>query len=98
MAEYVAQRHIAGNPVFAWWVRHVLAKHNRIIGNMKSKYWVGTHKFVIKIPKSVQESKTFDKKNSNKLSWEAICKEMTNIRPTFEVWEKAISDFPPGYQ
>ena len=23
---------------------------------------------------------------------------MKNIRPTFEVWEKDISEFPPGYQ
>ena len=23
---------------------------------------------------------------------------MKNIRPTFEVWEKDISEFPPGYK
>ena len=32
------------------------------------------------------------------LWWEAICKEMKNVRPAFEVWEKDISQIPPGYQ
>ena len=61
MAKYAVQRRIAGDPVFVWWIRHVLAKRNRIIGNLKSKYWVQMHKFGIKIPNSVQEAKAFDK-------------------------------------
>ena len=52
--EYAVHRCIAGNPEFAWWVWHILAKRNHIIGNMKSKYWVQIHKFGVKIPKSVQ--------------------------------------------
>ena len=40
MAEYAVHRHISGNPAFAWWIRHVLAKRNCIIGKLKSKYWV----------------------------------------------------------
>ena len=60
MTEYAVHRCISGDPIFVWWIRHMLAKRNRIIGNMKSKYWVRTHKFGIKIPKSVQEAKEFD--------------------------------------
>ena len=63
MAEYAVQRHIAGDPEFAWWIRHVLAKRNRIIGNLKSKYWVQTHKFSVKTPRSVQEAEAFDEEN-----------------------------------
>ena len=74
MAEYGIQRHIAGNPEFAWWIWHVLAKCNRIIGKLKSKYWVKMHKFSVKIPKSVQESKAFDEDNGDTLWWDAICK------------------------
>ena len=67
MDEYTVQRRIAGNPTFPWFIWHALAKRNLIIGNMRSKYWVQTHKFGLKIPKSVQEAKTFDKENSNTL-------------------------------
>ena len=49
-------------------------------------------------PESVQEAKAFDEDNGNTLSWDAICKEMKKIRPDFEVWEKKISEFLPGYQ
>ena len=29
-----------------------------------------------------------DKENGNTLWWDAICKEMRNVRPAFEKWEK----------
>ena len=56
MAKYVVQHRIAGYPEFAWWIKHVLAKNNHIIGKLKSKYWVRTNTFGVKIPKSVQEA------------------------------------------
>ena len=68
----------------------MLEKRNRIIGNLKSKYWIRTHKFSVKTPKSVQEATSFDEENRNNLWWDAICKEMKNIRPDFEVWEEHI--------
>ena len=98
LAEYAVQRRIAGEPAFAWWVPHVLKKRNRIIGKVKAKYWVRTHKFGVKLPKTVEEAKTFDEENHDTLWWDAICKEMKNVRPAFEPWEKDISDLPPGYQ
>ena len=98
MAEYVVHCRISGDPAFSWWIRHVMVRRNRIIGKLKSKYWVRTHKFGVKIPKSVQESKAFDEEKGNTLWWDGICKEMKNIRPDFEVREKYISELPPGYQ
>ena len=65
MAKYAVQLRIAGDPAFAWWIQNVLAKRNRIIGKLKSKYLVQTHKFGVKIPKSVQEAKEFDEENGN---------------------------------
>ena len=85
-------------PAFAWWDPYTLKKHNRIVAKVKSKYWIRTHKFGVRIPKSVQEAKELDHQNGNSLWWEAICKEMKNVRPAFEVWEKDISQIPPGYQ
>jgi hypothetical protein len=76
LAEYATQRRIAGEPAFAWWLHHVMSKRNRIIGKLKAKYWVRTHKFGVKAPKSVEEAKRFDEENGNSLWWDAICKEM----------------------
>ena len=44
------------------------------------------HKFGVNIPKSVQEAKAFDEDNGNTLWWDAICKEMNNIRTDSEIW------------
>ena len=74
----------------------MLSKCNRIIAKLKAKYWVRTHKFGVKIPKSVEEAKRFDEENGDTLWWDAICKALKNIRPSFENWEKTISDLPPG--
>ena len=40
----------------------------------------------------------FGEDNRNNLSWDAKCKEMNNIRPDFDFWEKDVSELPPGYQ
>jgi hypothetical protein len=57
-----------------WWIRHVLQKRNRIIAKLKTKYWVRTHKFGVKIPKTVKEAKLFDKENGNMLWWDATAR------------------------
>ena len=61
-----------------------MKKRNRIIAKVKSKYWIRTHKFIIQVPKSVQEAKRIDEQNSDKLWWDSICKEMSNVRVAFE--------------
>ena len=98
VAEYAVEARISEEPAFAWWVPYTLRKRNRIIAKLKSKYWVRTHKFGIKIPKTVAEARAFDLENGNTLWWDAICKEMRNVRPAFEAWEKDISEMPIGYQ
>ena len=98
VAEYAVSTRISEEPAFAWWVPYTLRKRNRIISKLKSKYWVRTHKFGIKIPKTAMEAKAFDLENGNTLWWDAICKEMRNVRPAFEVWDKDQSAIPIGYQ
>jgi hypothetical protein len=56
-AEYAVQARLAEEPAFAWWAPHTHKTRNRIIAKVKSKYWVRTHKFGIKIPKTVEEAK-----------------------------------------
>ena len=98
VVEYSVGARISMEPAFAWWVPYTLKKRNRIVTKVKSKYWIRTHKFGVQIPRSVQEAKELDHQNGNSLWWEAICKEMKNVRPAFEVWEKDISQIPPSYQ
>ena len=98
MDKYAVHHHIAGEPAFAWWIHNVLANRNHIIVKLNSKYWVRTHKFGVNISKLVQEAKSFYEENENSLWWDSIHKETNKIIPDFEVWEKEISEFPPGYQ
>jgi hypothetical protein len=97
-AEYAVQARIAEEPAFAWWVSYTLKKRNRVIAKVKSKYWIRTHKFGIKIPKTVEEARRFDAENGNTYWWDAIMKEMKNVRPAFEVWEGPADKISPGYQ
>ena len=78
-------------------VPFVLKKRNIIISKVKTKYWKRTHKFGIRIPKSVQEAKLLDEQNGNTLWMDAIKIEMKNVRIAFEVYEGNIKDLR-GYQ
>ena len=98
VAEYAFANKIDDEPAFAWWVPHVVKKRDRALAKLKSKYWQRTHKYGIRIPKSVEEALAIDKENGNTLWWDAVCKEMKNVRPAFEKWELTINDLPPGYQ
>ena len=97
LAEYAHSHRIADEAAFAWWVPHVLKKRNRIIAKVKSKYWSRTHKFGIAVPKSVVEARELDRKNGDTLWWDAICKEMKNVRIAFEEFDGNTSDLK-GFQ
>ena len=97
LAEYAYQKRISHKPAFAWWVPHVLKKRDRIIAKVKSKYWQRTHKFGIRIPKSVQEAIQLDRENGDNKWWDAIVKEMKNVRIAFEEYDGDISKLV-GYQ
>ena len=56
LAEYAVANLIANEPAFKWWVPLTLKKRNRVIANVKSKYWRTTHKFGIRVPKSINEA------------------------------------------
>ena len=98
LAEYAVSARISLKPAFAWWVPYVLKKRNRIISKTKSKYWLRTHKFGIRVPRNVEEAKKLDSINGDTLWWDAICQEMKNVRIAFEHWEGCKEDLPPGYQ
>ena len=98
IAEFAIAAGISQEPAFSWWVPFTIKKRKQIISKVKSKYWIRTHKFGIKIPKNAEEAKAFDLENGDTKWWDSICKEMANVRPALEVWDKPISEIPIGYQ
>ena len=75
-----------------------MKKSNRIISKLKSKYWTCTHKYGVRIPKSLKEEISFCKSNGNTLWWEKIFQEMKNVRLAFEIYEGNVKDIPHRYQ
>ena len=87
LAEYAVQVGIEKEPAFSWWVPYTLKKRQKIISKIKSKYWQHTHKYGIKIPKTVKEA-LFDKENGNDYWDKAIKLEMENVTLAFELYER----------
>jgi hypothetical protein len=98
VADYAVANCIDDEPALAWWVPTVLKKRTWILSKVKTKYWQRTHKFGIRIPKTVAQAQQIYKESGDTLWWDAILMEMRNVRgPTFEKWEKAESGLPVGY-
>lgn len=97
VAEYARATGIDSKPVFAWWVPYVLKKRQRIIAKLKSRYWDRTHKYGIRIPKSVSKAIQLDKENED-TQWQKAHKlEMSNVQITFQMYNENPKDLE-GYQ
>ena len=72
VAEYTEAVGISDEPALSWWTAHVLKKRQRIIAEVNKKYCKMTHKFGIKVPKTVEEALSLDKENGNDLWGKAI--------------------------
>ena len=57
VAEYAEAVGISDEPAFSWWTAHVLKKRLRIIAAVNKRYHKLTHKFGIKVPKTVEEAR-----------------------------------------
>ena len=97
LAEYAVENRVSEEPAFAWWVKFVLRKRDHIISKTQ-RHWLKTHKYRIRVPNTVEETILIDKENWDTLWWDAIMKEMKNVRPAFEVFEKIKEDMTIGYQ
>ena len=63
-------------------------KRKRIVNKLKSRYWRTTHQFGILVPKTIQDTIRIDSKNGNTYWYDAIQKEMKNVRVAFETDEE----------
>ena len=57
LTEYAIDNCYSDEPDFAWWFKLVMKRRNRILSNVKSKYWERTHKYGIRVPKYFREDK-----------------------------------------
>ena len=84
LAEYAVANGIGDEPAFAWWVPFTLKKRNKIINKVKSKYWARTHKYGIRVPKTIAQAMEIDKENGNTLWMDAVKLEMKNVLVAFD--------------
>ena len=85
IAEYAVANRIANEPALIWWVPHVLRKRNRIINKVKGRYWRTTHKFGVRVPKSVQDAFRIDRDTGTTFWTGNILKEMKKGIVAFEI-------------
>ena len=85
VAEYAQANLIDKSPAFRWYVPHVLRKQDRIVSKIKSKYWRTTHKFGIRLPKTVAEALQIDKEMGTDFWRKAIEKELREVKIAREV-------------
>ena len=97
-AEYAVAMGIEKEPAFAWWVKHVLKKRDRIIKKVKARVAKKTHMFGIEVPNTVKEALELDKKNGNDLWRKAIEKEMQNVKVAFKMTDNVDRKETVGFQ
>jgi Reverse transcriptase (RNA-dependent DNA polymerase) len=95
-AEYAVANKIADEPAFAWWVRDVLRRRDRIIKKLKTrKVWQESMKFGIDLPRTVQEALEIDRRTGTTFWRDAIAKEMGTVEVAFEFLD---GDEPEDYR
>ena len=87
LAEYAIMKGIQDEPAFAWWVTYTMKKRKAIIQKVRSKYWQKTHKYGIRIPKTVAEARSIDEENGDTLWMDAVRLEMKNARVAFKEYD-----------
>jgi len=97
VAEYAVGVGIQDEPAFVWWVPLIIKKRNMIVAAVNKRYHKRTHKYGIRIPKTVDEAIQIDKQNGNRLWQEAIEKEMANCAVAFDILDDG-REVPVGYQ
>ena len=84
LAEYALAPKIDYEPAFAWWVPVVLKKREHIISKTKAKYWRTTHKYGVRLPKSVEHALWIDRETGTDFWEKAINKEMRKAWVAYE--------------
>lgn len=104
LAECTITNGIEDELAFKQQVPSTLKKRDRIISKVKAKNWRTTHKFGIRVPKSVNEAYEIDRLTGTNFQTKVIEKEMQNMQIVFEKKEGATKEemesgkVIPGYK
>ncbi len=63
-------------------------ERKRMLQKVESKYWSQTHKYGVRVAKSIKEAMEIDKRNGNTLWMDAVKLEMKNVRVAFEEYDR----------
>jgi hypothetical protein len=97
VAEYAVANKIDDEPAFAWWVRDVLKRRERVVKKLKTrKVWQEKMKFGIELPRTVQEALEIDCRTGTTFWRNAINKEMATVAHVFEFVKD--DEIPGNYQ
>ena len=88
LAEYCKLKGLLEEPAIAWWAPHTIKKRDQIISKVKSRTKKKSHKYGIRIPKSVKEALEIDRSTGTTYWKDAINKEMKNVRVAFDILDK----------
>jgi hypothetical protein len=88
---------IASEPAFCWWVPFTLKRRDRIIAVVNKRYMFRTHKFGIRVRKTVDEAIAIYKESGTKHWQDSINLEAKNVDVVFQELEEG-EDVPVGYQ
>jgi len=97
LAEYAINNKLQDYPAFSWWVNYTLKKKRSFLKSTKSTYSQRTHKFGIKVPRTVQEALAIDQQTGTTHWYNAIQKEMTNNKAAFQFLDDN-ERVPVGYK
>jgi hypothetical protein len=84
-------------PAFRWWVKQSLRRKKYLLKAVKTRYARRTHKFGIQLPNSVDEALAIDRETNTTYWFDAIQKEMKNVRVAFKFLDTN-ERIPVGYK
>ena len=96
-ALYAFDNKIMEEPAFDWWAPHILKKRKRLIKMSQSRHKRSGYKFGIRIPRSTAEAIEIDKESGDHEWFDAIMKEMNNVRIAFDIKQHGESA-PAGFK
>ena len=97
VAQYELNKKLSDEPAFDWWINTIRKQKKRLIKKVKYKYWMTTHKFGVRIPKTATEALSLDAASGNTMWQYAMHQEMKNVWIVFEPCAN-VSNVPKGYQ
>jgi hypothetical protein len=84
LAKHAIKNNLQHHPAFSRSVNFTIKKKQALIKATKSTYSQRTHKFGIKVLRTLQEALTIDWQSGTSFWYEAIQKEMTNNKSAFK--------------